>query len=390
MEKISHEIDISARNRLTNFRENARSEIVILHKNGVAKQVIANFVCRNIRTVDRWIHRTENNSDVSDKPRSGRPFLYDAALRQRLIAFYCQTSPLPGVGRWTLRWAEQHLSLHPELVGSPLLRSTISRILNEQNLKPHRSKYFLQITDPDFFPKMERLIRIYKNMPKNLFCFDECTGIQVLLRIAPDACPELSEEQKKGWLKEFEYIRNGTIDLLAFMNVRTGKVNVSCKGDHTKTTFINCFEKQVETVPKNEKIEYIMDNLAGHYSYDFCVVVAKLSNVACPSKIDLDTGAKRRQWLQLEDKRIVIHFTPFHGSWLNMVEIWFGILGAKCLKESYSSPDEMIQAIYSFAEIWDTDIGHGFKWKYDGFGLHEKVVHRFIRFLNNSSEKLHI
>jgi hypothetical protein len=212
----------------------------------------------NVSTVNHWlqrVQRAQNNMDVElkDKPRAGRPPVYDEALRHRVGAFYCQTTPLPGAGHWTLRWAEKYLENNPEAVGAMLRRSTIWKILNSQNLKPHRHKYFLQITDPDFFPKMEHLIQVYKTRKKNLFCF-----------------------------------------------------------------------------------------------------------------------------------------TPFHGSWLNMIEIWFGILTAKCLKESYSSPDQLRQAIDSFAEIWNTKFAHPFKWKYDGVGLHEKVVKRFIKCLCRSSEKLHI
>jgi transposase len=391
-------------NVLINTREYLRYQIVTLHKMGVEKRVIASFVNLDISTVNRWTERAESDMELKDKPRPGRPLVYDDAVRHRVVAFYCQTTPLPGLpgaGRWTLRWAEKILEITPELIGagagSMLSRSTIGRILNNQNLKPHRRKYFLQITDPDFFPKMEHLIQVYKTQKNNLFCYDECTGIQVLLRIAPDVHPEMSEKKKKAWLEEFEYIRNGTIDLLAFMDVHNGKVNVECKPDHTKDTFLSVFEQHVTHVAgvrvqqeQDERIDYIMDNLASHYSYEFCELVAKLSNVHCPDRSDLKTGELRRKWLQSEEKRIVIHFTPFHGSWLNMIEIWFGIIGAKCLKESYASPDQLIRAIYSFAEIWNTLFAHAFNWGYEGIGLHEKVVNRFIKFLYRSSEKLHI
>lgn len=379
---------------LINSREYLRYQIIALHKRGVEKGVIAYFVNLDISTVNRWAERAESDMELKDKPRPGRPLVYDDAVRHRVVAFYCQTTPLPGAGRWTLRWAEKILKITPELVGAGamLSRSTIWRILNSQNLKPHRRKYFLQIADPDFFPKMEHLIQVYKTRKKNLFCYDECTGIQVLLRIAPHVHPEMSEKKKKAWLEEFEYIRNGTIDLLAFMDVQTGKVNAACKPDHTKKTFLSVFEQHVAvaSVNQDERIDYIMDNLASHYSYEFCTLVAKLSNVACPDRSELKTSQQRHKWLQSEEKRIVIHFTPFHGSWLNMIEIWFGIIGAKCLKESYASPDELLQAIDSFAEIWNTKFAHAFTWKYDGVGLHEKVVKRFIKFLYSSSEKLHI
>lgn len=271
-----------------------------------------------------------------------------------------KTTPLAGAGRWTIRWVQRHLEIDPKPVGAMLRRSTIWRILDRQNLKPHRSKYFLQITDPDFFPKMEHLLWVYNNIKKNLFSYDECSGIQVLLRIAPNVHPKMSDKQKKAWLEEFEYIRNGTIDLLAFMNVHTGKVDMHCKPDHTKKTFLAVFEKHVASVSIDERIDYIMDNLASHYSYDLCELVAKLSKVECPDESKLNNGEKRRKWLQSEGKRIVIHFTPFHGSWLNQIEILFGILSTKCLKESYRSPDLLSQAIYSFADKWNTHFHHPF------------------------------
>jgi len=93
---------------------------------------------------------------------------------------------------------------------------------------------------------------------------------------------------------------------------------------------------------------------------------------------------KRREWLQSENKRIIFHYTPFHGSWLNMVEIWFGILNQKCLKES------MYNAIDDFINEWNTLLAHPFKWNYDGSGLCQKVVQRFLRMLENSTEKMNV
>ena len=133
-----------------------------------------------------------------------------------------------------------------------------------------------------------------------------------------------------------------------------------------------------------------MDNLASHASYALCELVAKHSEINCPKEKELDTAQKRREWLQSKNKRIVFHYTPFHGSWLNMVEIWFGILNQKCLKESFDSPVSMYNAIYAFINEWNTYLAHPFKWRYDGEGLHKKAVLRFVRILENSSEKLDI
>jgi transposase len=325
--------------------------------------------------------------DIWDMPRSGRPRLYDKDTEDHLIAFYCQTTPLPENGRWTLRWAESELAIHPELLGVTLSRSTIQRILLRHELRPHRTRYFLQITDPNFFPKMERLIALYRNPPKNLFCFDECPGIQILQRIVPNLRPT-DEDAIKVWWQEFEYIRNGTTDLFCFLEVQTGLMAATCQPNHTTEVFVNQFRKHAANQPSDERLDYIMDNLSSHCSYKFCELIAELSGIVCPNEKELRGCDERREWLQQESKRIVIHFTPFHGSWLNMAEICFRIIGEKCLKESYSSPEEIQDAIYAYVEEWNQNWAHPFNWKYDGSGLHQKALQRFTAALSHSASKM--
>lgn len=365
-----------------NIKHEKRAQIIALSRNNVNTKVIAGFTQCSLEIVYRWSGRCE----IIDKARCGRPLAYNQEIQLKLIAFYCQTTPLPDCGRWTLRWAEKHLPENFELNGKSISHSTIGRILNKHRLKPHLTKYFLQITDPDFFPKMERIISLYLNQPEYLYCFDECPGIQVLQRLAP----RLQTEEMKKNLEEFEYIRNGTIDVFAFLRVKTGEIFAECKSNHTTETLLEVFEAHLKMLPENEITHYIMDNLASHASYALCKLVAKYSEINCPKEKELDTAPKRREWLQSENKRIVFHYTPFHGSWLNMIEIWFGILNQKCLKESFDSPESMYNAIYAFINEWDTYLAHPFKWSYDGDGLHQKAVLRFVRMLENSAEKLDV
>lgn len=356
----------------------------------IRSETIANYVGCSCSTAWRWPRITAAGGQLSDRPRSGRPQQYDENARLKLVAFYCQTTPFAGAGRWTLSYAEKHLHSHPQLLGIAPSRSTIGRILNQHSLQPHRSRYFLHISDPDFFPKMERVIALYKSNPKYLYCFDECPGIQVLQRLAPGLHPEMSLEQKRKWLEEFEYIRHGTVDILAFLHVGTGKVSIECRANHTKKTFLSVFRAHAMAALKvagEETVHYILDNLAAHYSYEFCEEIAFLSGVDCPPAEHLNTGAKRRQWLERRDRRISICFTPFHGSWLNMVEIWFGIMGSHCLRDSYGSPGALRAAIEGFARFWDLELAHPFTWRYDGDGLHEKAVQRFTRILGAGADK---
>ncbi len=332
--------------------------------------------------VNLWSERT----NINDNPRAGRPLTYTEDLQLKLIAFYCQTTPLPDCGRWTLRWAESHLEKDSNLVGMPISHSSIGRILKKHNLKPHLLKYFLHISDPYFFPKMIRIINLYMNRPEYLFSLDECPGIQILRRLAPD----LQIENTKKTLKEFEYKRNGTLDVIAILNVKDGQIFAECHDDHKIPTLLGVFERHLKTLPKKETKHYIMDNLASHSSYAMCKLVADYSNIKCPSEKELNTAVKRREWLQSENKRIIFHYTPFHGSWLNMVEIWFGILNQKCLKESFDSPESIYEAIDEFCKMWNMILAHPFKWDYTGEGLHQKVVDRFINMLENGMNKLEI
>lgn len=355
-----------------------RSLIQQLNNQGLDKRSISRYVDCHISTVERWQAR----DDIKEMPRSGRPVTFDDKARSLLIGFYCQTRPFTDSGRWTIRFASIYLQKYPEITGRAMSKTTVHRILGENNLKPHRSKYFLHISDPCFFPKMYRIIDLYNNPPQHLYCFDECPGIQILQRLSPD----LRTEKMKIWLEEFEYIRHGTTDVLAFQTVSTGKVYAECRPDHKKETLIEVFENHLQIVPEDQPLHYIMDNLSSHCCYGLCQLIARYSKVSCPLEKELDTMEKRREWMMKKDKRIVFHYTPFHGSWLNHVEYWFGILNAKCLHESFNSPYQIYNSINGFVDLWNDVLAKPTKWKYTGEGLHVKIVKRFIGMLDDTKK----
>lgn len=116
--------------------------------------------------------------------------------------------------------------------------------------------------------------------------------------------------------------------------------------------------------------------------------ICKLPGVDCPSEKELNNLEKRVDWLTSTEKRIVIHFTPYHGSWLNLIEFWFGIMNKKVSNESYGSPEELKESFEAFFEEWDTLLAHPFNWSYDGKGLHKKAINRFTEMLKAVSNKL--
>ena len=360
-----------------------RAAIAALSLAGVHKGTIAVFTETHPRTVRCWVCRVQEGRSLTDRPRCGRPRTYAQASRRMTIAVYCQQAPpLPGVHRWSLHDAERHFQEHPESVGGPITRATIHRILGEHALRPHRRRYSLQITDPDFFPKMEPIVDLYLNPPPKLYCFDECTCIQALKRLTPNLPPAAGQ----ALLEDFDYRRNGITDLLAFLNPATGKVYGQCTPDHNRHTLCRVFRAHVQTHPPDTVIHYIMDNLSSHYHEDFCRTVAELSAVPY---LPLESGAERRQWLQSEDKCLVVHFLPFHASWLNLIEIWFGILKSKCLSyDHFDSVAQLRDAILAFIETWNACFAHPFRWSYTGEGLHAKAVRRFCRLLALETDQM--
>lgn len=350
------------------------------------KTIALSLQC-SVQTVRRWSARSQAQLGLEDRKRSGRPATYCEQVKLRIVAFYCQTRTTAGTA-WSFRIAALQLqaTAATSSVGASPSKSTIHRILGANGLKPHLSRYFLHITDPNFFPKMDHLIGLYMAPPRNLFFFDECPGIQVLSRLVPD----LRTDETRKRLEEFEYIRNGTLDLFAFLRQADGTVCVECHADHTTETFLEVFSRHVQRFAPDEPLHYVMDNLSTHVSYPFCQLVAHLCGCLCPPERELCTPDKRAQWLGRGDSRIVIHYTPYHGSWLNSVEVWFGIMGAKVLRETYPGPDKLKAALLGFADLWNQLLAHPFRWTYDGKGLHEKAVKRFVKMLTDCSGQLDV
>ncbi len=349
-----------------------RFAILVLARAGVQPEVCAWYLGCSIATVRKWSTEIEQAEELLDRSRAGARPLFDEAAQLRVVAFYCQ-SPLPGCRGWSLSSAADYLNKHLEIVGHSITPSTIHRILKRHSLRPHRVKYYLHISDPLFFPKMERLIQLYLSKPKYLFCFDECTGIQALERLG------MPIEDDNGKRIESEYKRHGRTDLFAVLRVSTGEIFARTSDNHVQETITEFFSEHVQMQPRTEVLHYVCDNLAGHSTELFCRKVAELAGVPYPR---LKTAADRRQWLQSRDKRIIFHFTPTHGSWLNMVEIWFAILYSRCLKGgSFPSVQALVDTILAFCETWNIHFAHPFNWRYRGLDLAQSVVRRLCEWI---------
>ena len=356
--------------------------VLLQHK--IPETTISSILGCHVKTVCKWKQRFQTGDGIFDRPRSGRPSIIPLEVNHRLLAFYCQYNPLPGYTRWSIRWAETYLQKHQDILQCSISRSSIHRLLKANALKPYRNKYFLQICDPEFFPKMEKIIKAYQRAYPYLFCLDECTGLQALERKAP----KLPAQGDRPEYIEPEYVRHGTVSILSILQVSTGQVFTECIPDHTSSTITSSVRNHILQYDRSAELHYICDNYSSHSTEEFCLGIADLCGLDLPK---LETANDRRQWLQSPDKRIIFHFLPTHGSWLNLIEIWFGILQQKALKdESFLSTTDLKNRIISFTETWDSDFAHPFKFSYSGEGLHEKVISRFTKWLQMHSPQLNV
>jgi len=247
-------------------------------------------------------------------------------------------------------------------------RSTIFRILDDADLKPHKSVYWLNSHDPDFQPKAREICQLYVNAPclyeqgRLLICSDEKTGMQILERKYPTQPVEPGKPERR----EQEYIRHGTRVLTASFVVATGEVVWEIGQTRTSEDFAAHLAKVAEHLGDLIGFDWILDNLNTHWSLEVCEVVARLSDVAFEPK-KLKTGVQRRAFLTDPSHKHVFHFTPKHGSWLNQVELWFSILARRFLQRGdFHSPEEFEDLLRRFLDDYNTRYAHPFRWTYTG------------------------
>ena len=247
-------------------------------------------------------------------------------------------------------------------------RSTIWRILEEADLKPHKSVYWLTSHDPDFEVKAQAICKLYVNAPRFyqqgrlLICGDEKTGMQILERKFPTQLAEPGKPEKR----ESEYIRHGTRALIASFAVPTGEVVWDLGQTRTSVDFAQHIAHVATHFRQFKQFDWVLDNLNTHWSMEVCEYIAALSDVPFEPS-ELRTGKQRRAFLTDPTHKHVFHFTPKHGSWLNQVELWFSVLSRRFLKRGdFAGAAEFERRLPAFLEDYNAHYAHPYRWTYTG------------------------
>ncbi len=305
-----------------------RARIVLLAAEGVGTGRIAAQVGASKQTVISWKsrYREEGLGGLDDRPKPGRPPVIDEA--QIVVATLEAPPERLGVTHWSSRLLGAELGLS---------HVTIVKVWRKWNLQPWRSETFKFSTDPELDAKVHDVVGLYLNPPDKavVVCVDEKTQIQALDRTAPilPLRPGLQEKQTH------DYRRNGTTSLFAALEVATGQVVDRCYDRHTNVEFLDFLKLVARTYPRRQ-LHVVCDNYATH----------KHPNV--------------QAWLA-KHRRVQLHFTPTSGSWLNMVEIFFGIITKQAIRRgTFQSVQDLKNAIRTFIDGWN-DRCQPFVWTKD-------------------------
>ena len=258
-------------------------------------------------------------------------------------------------------------------------RPARSTVFSEADLRPHKSQYWLTSQDKREDPEqyqadVEKICDTYRDAPQlaalgtHVMSTDEKTGMQALERL------HATKPVRPGLVEriEFEYVRHGTLSLIANFDVATGKVvSPSIGPTRTEADFVAHIDRTIETDPEAGWI-FVTDQLDTHRAATLVELVAR----RCGIQDELGTKGHagilkskqtRRAFLEDPTHRIRFVYTPRHCSWLNQVEIWFSILARRLLKRaSFISLEDLRSRTAKFIDYFNDVLAKPFRWTYTG------------------------
>jgi putative transposase len=228
------------------------------------------------------------------------------------------TAPPQEATHWSCRALARQAGVSP---------ATVQRVWQAFGLKPHRYDYFKLSTDPFFVEKVRDVVGLYLDPPAQalVLCVDEKSQCQALQRTQPILPMGLGYSE--GYTHD--YVRHGTTNLFAALDIANGQVLTQCRPRHRHQEFL-LFLRHIEAnVPADLDIHLVMDNYGTH------------------------KHEKVRLWLA-QRPRYHVHFVPTYSSWLNQVETWFSLVTAKTIRRgSFDSVKALIDKINRFVDAYN-------------------------------------
>ena len=272
-------------------------------------------------TVGKWrnrfiVHRLEG---LHDEPRPGAPRSISDDAVEAVIVKTLEETPTDAT----------HWSTRSMAKATGMSQSAVSRIWRAFGLKPHLVETFKLSPDPLFIEKVRDIVGLYVNPPEGalVLCVDEKSQIQALDRTSPvlPLRPGLPER------RTHDYVRGGTTNLYAALDVASGMVIADMTERHRAQEFRNFLNRINRSVPENLDLHLVVDNVSTHKTPEI------------------------RRWL-LRHPRFHLHFTPTYSSWMNLVERWFAELTNKWLRRgTHRSTKELEAAIRAWIDNWNED-----------------------------------
>jgi transposase len=335
---------------------------------------------KRIEKSEPWNLKSSIIALLNDAYRSGRKSTFNMVQIAHIIFLSLQTPQSLDVpmSHWTpSALAEKAKELK---IVDKISARQVGRYLEQMDIKVHQYKGWLnskdKIKDPEEFERRTKKVCETYKMSRELeeqgilvMSTDEKTGIQALEHKYPAKAVKPSEVEKC----EQEYIRHGTTTLIASRNVATGKVVGPMLNDtRTEKDFVQHISDVVGFSP-DDRYVFVMDQLNTHQSEGLVRYIAS----ECGIEDDLGEKDKsgilknmksRQEFLENEEHRICIVYTPKHCSWLNQVEMWFSILGRMLLNKraSFKSVEALKDKIKEFIEYYNNHLAKAFKWTYSG------------------------
>ena len=382
-----------------------RAAVILLAFDGLRNQDIAEAVGLGQRQVGRWRRRwakawsalidlecRETKADLrraieailTDGPRPGAPAKFTPEQVTQILALACE--PPEKSGRPITHWTAHELADEAVKRGIVASISTtqVGRYLREAAMQPHKSRYWLNTTekDPEQFQKQVAAVcDTYRTAPAwertqntHTVCVDEMTGIQALERTAPTKLMIAG----KPALIEFEYERHGTLTLIGNFQVTTGELIAPSLGPtRTEVDFASHIEQTVATDPGASWV-FVTDNLNIHGSESLVKLVAEACELTTTLgkkgvRGVLKSVASRQAFLSEPSHRIRFVYTPKHSSWLNQIEVVFGVIMRKVIRRgSFTSVRDLRDKLLNFIEYFNRVFAHPFRWTYTGRPLMAK------------------